>query len=157
MGKTKFTIEPGQSTITIEREFDAPREKVFAAFIDPDVIGKWWGGKTYETTIETFEPHAGGSWRFVQKTSDAEYAFHGVFHDVTAPERAIQTFEFDGLPESGHVAMDSMWLTEENGKTKMKIVSAFQSVEDRDGMVDSGMEKGASEGYDVLAEIVESA
>ena len=157
MGKTKFTIEPGRQDIISERTFNAPIDKVFEAFVNPDLIKQWWGGHKYETELELYEPKAGGSWKFVQTDEDGnKWSFHGTFHEVNAKEhRAIQTFEFDGLPEKGHVAMDTMVLTEEDGKTTMRTVSVFQSVADRDGMVASGMQDGYDDGMDVFASLVE--
>jgi len=156
MGKLQITAEPGKQEIVMTRDFDAPVEKVFKAYTDVEMIKKWWGGRTYKTTIDTFEPKAGGSWRFVQKGPDGtDYGFHGVFHEVAPNERIIWTFEFEGLPEAGHVTMETVYFAEKDGKTQMRAVSVFQSVADRDGMVESGMEKGATEGMDVLAELVE--
>lgn len=152
------TAEPNSHAIHITNEFDAPLEKVFKAYVNRDAIVKWWGGRTYATTVDKYEPRSGGEWRFVQKAPDGnDYGFHGVFHEVAENERITWTFEFEGLPEKGHVAMETIYFTEEDGKTKLRIVSVFQSVEDRDGMVQSGMEKGLREGMDVLREMVEEA
>jgi uncharacterized protein YndB with AHSA1/START domain len=106
-------------------------------------------------TLETFEPVSGGRWRFTQKDKDGnEYRFHGVFHEVS-PERMIQTFEFDGLPESGHVTLETLTLEElPNGRTMLRAQSVFQSVSDRDGMVQSGMEHGVNDGYEQLDELL---
>src|SRR5882672_9477732 len=105
--KTKITAEPGKQEIWIEREFDAPRELVFKAYTDSKFIPQWWGPRQYTTTIDKNEPKSGGSWRYVGKSKDKEYAFHGVYHEVLAPERIIGTFEFEGLPETGHVEFDT--------------------------------------------------
>ena len=156
MNKTTYTIEPNVQNIIMQRTFNAPVAKVFDAFVNPEKVSKWWGGKLFKTTISTFQPHSGGSWRMVQSDANGEYGFHGVFHEVAPNERIIWTFEFEGLPEKGHAIMETMYFTEEDGKTTVKTVSVFQSVEDRDGMVASGMEEGSNSGYDVLAEIVES-
>jgi uncharacterized protein YndB with AHSA1/START domain len=158
MGDLKVVAEPNSHAIVITNSFDAPVEKVFKAYTDTDAVKKWWGGKTYQTTIDKYEPKAGGSWRFVQKGPDGgEFSFHGVFHEVAENERVTWTFEFDGLPEKGHVAMETVYFTEEGGKTNLRIVSVYQSVQDRDGMVASGMEKGLSEAMEALAELVEGA
>lgn len=156
MGNLKVTAEPGSHAIHITNDFNAPLEKVFKAYTDVNSIAKWWGGKTYQTKIDVYEPKSGGSWRFIQKGPDGvDYGFHGVFHEVAENERITWTFEFEGLPEKGHVAMETVYFTEEGGKTKIRIVSVYQSVEARDGMVQSGMEKGLKEGMDVLTELVE--
>jgi uncharacterized protein YndB with AHSA1/START domain len=156
MSETKFIVEPNKQSLIQERTFNAPAGKVFDAFVNPDKVAKWWGGKTYATHIDVYDARAGGSWRMVQRDGNGEYAFHGVFHEVTAPERIIWTFEFEGLPEKGHALMETMYFTEQDGKTTVKTVSVFQSVEDRDGMVASGMEKGATAALDALAELVEA-
>ena len=153
--KTTITVEPGQQELFITREFDAPRELVYKAHIDPDLYVQWLGPRDLETTLETFEPVSGGRWRFAHKDQDGnEFGFHGVFHTMTE-ELMIQTFEFDGLPESGHVTLDTMRLEKLPGdRTKITIQSVFQSVADRDGMVQSGMEHGVKEGYERLDELL---
>jgi uncharacterized protein YndB with AHSA1/START domain len=94
---TKITAEPGKQELFITREFDAPRELVFKAFTDPKLYTQWLGSREL-TTLETFEPRNGGRWRHIDRDKDGnEYAFRGVYHEVTAPERIIQTFEFEGL------------------------------------------------------------
>jgi uncharacterized protein YndB with AHSA1/START domain len=155
MGKAKVTVVPNSQNVIIERDFDAPRDKVFKAFTTKELIEKWWVGPGYDVKVEKFEPRDGGGWRFVQTNDKGEeYAFHGSFHTVS-PELTIQTFEFDGLPEKGHVSMDKMFLTEENGKTHMRIESTFMSAQDRDGMLQSGMEAGMQNTYDQLDKVLE--
>jgi len=106
--KTVITAEPGKQELFITREFDAPRELVFRAHTDPDIYVKWLGPRDLTTNLETFEPRNGGRWRFSQKDKGGNvYKFHGVYHEVTAPERIIGTFEFEGLPEPGHVALET--------------------------------------------------
>lgn len=154
--KTTITAEPGKQELFITREFDAPRELVFKAHTDPDLFVLWMGPRGLTTNLEKFEPVSGGRWRFVQQDQDGnEYAFHGVFHEVSL-ERTIQTFEYEGLPESGHVTLETMTLEAlPNGRTKLTAQSVFQSVADRDGMVESGMEYGVNEGYARLDELLE--
>ncbi len=105
------------------------------------------------TTIDKMEARPGGEWRFVQRDKAGnEFAFRGVYHEVKGPERTVQTFEFEGMP--GHVALDTATFEEIEGKTRLTQQSVFQSVADRDGMVQSGMEKGATESMDRLAELL---
>ncbi len=102
MTKVKIIAEPGKQEIIITREFKAPRELVFEAFTDPKLYVKWLGPRDLTMTLETFEPRNGGSWRYIQKDQEGnEFVFHGVNHEVLAPERIIGTFEFEGLPEKG--------------------------------------------------------
>src|SRR5690606_31340072 len=110
-----------------------------------------------DTSFETFEPVSGGRWRFVQKDQDGnEFAFRGVHHDVTFPERIIGTFEYEGLPESGHVILETTRFEALPGdRTRLVSQSVFQSVEDRDGMIASGMEHGVVEGYERLDALLE--
>jgi uncharacterized protein YndB with AHSA1/START domain len=154
--KTTITAEPGKQELFITREFDAPPDLVFKAHTAPDLFVRWMGPRGLTTTLETFEPVSGGRWRFSQKDQDGnEYGFHGVFHEVS-PERIIQTFEFDGLSESGHVTLETMRLEAlPNGRTRLTAQSVFQSVSDRDGMIQSGMEHGVNEGYERLDELLE--
>jgi uncharacterized protein YndB with AHSA1/START domain len=155
MGDTEFVIEPGRQDIVITRVFDAPRDLVFKAVTDPTLIPNWWGPAKYEVIVDRAEVRPGGRWRFISRDTDGtEYAFKGVYHDLVAPERVVQTFEFEGAP--GHVSLETLTLEEVDGKTKYVGVSVFQSVEDRDAMVQSGMEEGAREGMDRLDEVVRS-
>ena len=154
--KTIITAEPGKQELFIIREFDAPRELVFKAYTDPDIYVRWLGPRDLDTSLETFEPVSGGRWRFVQKDKDGnEFGFHGVNHDVTAPERIIGTFEFEGLPESGHVILETTKFEAlSGGRTRVTTQSVYQSVQDRDGMVAAGMESGVVDGFERLDEIL---
>lgn len=153
----KITAEPGKQEIIITREFDAPRELVFKAFTDPELYTQWLGPRELTMTLEKFEPKNGGSWRYIQKDTEGnEYAFHGVNHEVLSPERIIGTFEFEGLPEKGHVILDTARFEELSGnRTKLTSQSVFLSVVDRDGMLQSGMEEGVNDTYDRLDELLE--
>ena len=153
----KITAIRGKQEIIIEREFDAPRELVFKAFTDPELYVQWLGPRGYTMTLERFEPRNGGSWRYVQKDANGnEFAFHGVNHEVASPQRIIGTFEFEGLPEKGHVALETARFEELPGnRTKLVSQSVFQSVADRDGMLQSGMEEGVNDSYDRLDELLE--
>ena len=154
--KTNITVEPGKQELFITREFDAPRELVFKAYTDPELYAQWLGPRELTTRFETFEPVSGGKYRFVQKDKDGnEYAFHGVNHEVNAPERIIGTFEFEGLPETGHVVLEtSIFEALPGNRTRVTAQSVYQSVSDRDGMVQSGMERGVNEGYERLDEVL---
>ncbi|MBX3056849.1 MAG: SRPBCC family protein [Anaerolineae bacterium] len=153
---TIITAEPGKQELFITREFEAPRELVFRAHTDPDLYAQWLGPRGLTTTFEIFEPVSGGRWRFTQKDEAGNaYAFHGVNHEVKAPERLIGTFEYEGLPESGHVILETAVFEElPNGRSRIRSHSVFQSVADRDGMIESGMEHGVNEGYERLDEIL---
>jgi uncharacterized protein YndB with AHSA1/START domain len=151
MADLKVVAEPGTHQIVITRSFDAPRDLVFKAFTDPDAIPRWWGQRGNETVVDELEARPGGRWRFVQRSGDGnENGFHGVYHDAVAPERIVYTFEWEGLP--GHVLLETITFDEQDGTTRMTDTSVFQSVSDRDGMLQSGMESGAAESMDRLDE-----
>jgi len=153
--KTTITAEPGKQELFITREFDAPRARVFKAYTDPNAFVQWLGPHGYEMTLETFEPQSGGRYRYFHKDNDGnEFGFHGVFHEISEG-LIIQTFEFEGLPESGHVTLDTMRLESLPGdRTKITIQSVFQSVSDRDGMIESGMEYGVTQGFERLDDLL---
>ena len=154
--KTNIHAEPGKQEMAISREFDAPRELVFKAITDPQLIPQWWGPRYLSTEVDTMDVRPGGRWRFIQQDAEGNtYAFHGVYHEVLAPERIIDTFEFEGLPEAGHVALETMQLEAlPGGRTRLTTQSVFQSVADRDGALQSGMEEGVNDTYDRLAELL---
>jgi len=157
VNKTKITAESGRQEFFITREFDAPRELVFKAFTDPKLYTQWLGPRRYVMNLEKFEPRSGGMWRYTHKDKDGnEFGFHGVYHEVLAPERMIDTFEFEGLPEKGHVSLETAKFMElPGGRTRVTMQSVFQSVADRDGMMQSGMEEGINESFDRLDELLE--
>ena len=154
MSKMNLIAKPGQLDIQMSREFDAPRELVFKAFTNPALVAQWWGPREVTTTVDKLEPRMGGIWRFVQRGKDGEYAFRGVFHQVDAPERLVYTFEFE--PMAGHILLETITLEDHNGKTRVIDSAVFQSVEDRDGMIASGMEGGAEESWDRLEELLKT-
>ena len=154
--QTKIKAEPGKQELFITREFEAPRDLVFKAFTDPKLLVQWLGPCELTMKIDKMEPGSGGSWRFVHidKTGN-EFGFHGVCHEETAPETLIRTFEFEGLPETGHVVLEKAKFTALPGnRSRLTIQSVFLSVEDRDGMVASGMERGVNESHESLDKLL---
>src|SRR5262249_55633417 len=135
------------------RELNAPRELVFKALTDSTLIPKWWGLSQNTTTVDKMDVRMGGIWRYVQRaTNGEESAFRGVYHEITSPERLVYTFEWEGMP--GHVLLETVTLAERDGKTLVRDLLIFQTVEDRDGMIQSGMEHGAAETWDRLEELL---
>jgi uncharacterized protein YndB with AHSA1/START domain len=152
--RTRIIAERGKQEVIITRVFDAPRNLVFKAYTDPDRIVKWWGPKRFSTVIDKMDVRPGGLWRYVQRDSCGnEYAFHGVYHEILSPERIVDTFEFEGMP--GHVSLETATFEETGGKTRVTARSVFQTVEDRDDMLKSGMEEGVYETMDRLAELLD--
>ncbi len=153
MRKTVITAEPGIPIIIITRDFDAPRELVFRAHTDPGLLVQWLGPRDLTTTIDRYEARNGGTWRYLQTDAEGNtYGFHGVFHGDPSPDAIVQTFEFEGAP--GHVCLRTAFFAGHSTKTLVRTVSAFQSVEDRDAMVASDMERGARDSGDRLEELL---
>ncbi len=153
MGKTDITAEPGIPQILISCDFDAPRDLVFRAYTDPELLAQWLGPRDLTMTVHEYDVRHGGRWRYVSTDpAGNEYGFHGVFHGTPSPDGIVQTFEFEGTP--GHVSLDTYTLRERDGKTVVRSVSCFQSVEDRDEMVASGMEHGVHESHERLTELL---
>jgi uncharacterized protein YndB with AHSA1/START domain len=152
--KTEYTIEPGKHDLTSVTILDAPRELVFRAYTDPKLFAQWWGPRQYTNHIEKFESRRGGEWRVTQRAADGgEHTFFGVNHEVTAPERLVGTFEYEGVP--GHVAMQIATFEPLGNKTRLVAHMIFESVADRDGMVAAGMQSGADESMERLGELLE--
>jgi uncharacterized protein YndB with AHSA1/START domain len=152
MAETEIIIEPGRQDIVFRHVFDAPREVVFRALTEPDLVANWYGPRIYETIVDELDPRPGGRWRVINRNAEGqEFGFRGVFHTVT-PELIIQTSEFEGVP--GHVGLETATLTERDGKTTFESTALFPSVEDRDMNVANGMEGGARESYQRLEEVI---
>jgi uncharacterized protein YndB with AHSA1/START domain len=153
--KTRIVAEPGVPQIVITREFDAPRARLYRVHTDPELLVQWLGPRRLPTHVERWDVRDGGTWRYINRDGDGtEYGFHGVFHGTPSPEGGIvQTFEFEGTP--GHVSLQTVTFSEERGGTTLLRVNAvFQSVEDRDAMLESGMEEGVNQGYERLDELL---
>lgn len=154
MNETKITVEERKQEIWIEREFDATRDLVFKVTTDPQYLPEWWGPRGYILTIDKADVKSGGQWRYIHHANGEDFAFHGVYHEVS-PERVIQTFEWEGLPEKGHVILETTRFVElPNNRTKMTIQQVFQTVADRDGMVASGQKGGMEESHQRLDELL---
>lgn len=157
-GGTRFTVNREELKVVMERVFDAPRELVWKAFTDPNSIPRWWGPGSLTTAVEKMDVRPGGVWRYVQRDPDGnEYAFNGVYKEIDPPGFLSYTFNFEGIP-GDHELIETVRFEEiEKGKTKVTSTAAYANVEDLDGMVNAGMEAGAIESWDRLAEILEKA
>jgi uncharacterized protein YndB with AHSA1/START domain len=154
MPETEYLIEPGKQDLTSTTVIDAPRELVFRAYTDPELFARWWGPRRLKNKILKYDSRSGGEWHVIQVDTDgAEYGFRGVNHEVVAPERICQTFEFLGVP--GHVALQTATFEDLGKKTRIVAHMVFESVLDRDGMVGAGMKSGADESMERLAEVLD--
>lgn len=152
--ETTIELDPEVPLVRITREFDAPPAKVFRAHTDPDLVARWLGPRQYEMVIDHYECRTGGSYRYVHRGDDGEFAFHGSFHDVRPDDLVIiQTFTYEEWPDN--VSLDRVALEElPGGRTRLVATSLVDSFEARDAFVASGMEDGVREGYERLDEVL---
>jgi uncharacterized protein YndB with AHSA1/START domain len=154
-GRHKLEVtSPSDREIAMKRVFDAPRELVFEAHSSCEHLRRWWGPRNYEVAECEVDFRPGGRWRIVHRDAEGnEYAFRGEYREIVPPERITWTFEFEGMP--GNVSVETLTLEEHDGKTTFSSVSVFDTVEQRDGMLESGMETGAAETMERLDEYLE--
>jgi uncharacterized protein YndB with AHSA1/START domain len=154
-GNKLSVTTPSDREIVMTRVFDAPRELVFEAHSSCEHMSNWWGPRKYEFASCEIDFRPGGKWRIVHRgpAGEDDQGFRGEFREIVPPERIVWTFEWEGMP--GHISVDTLTLEEHDGKTTVTATSVFDSVEDRDGMLESGMESGAAESYDRLDEYLE--
>ncbi len=153
MSKLKMIAEPGKQETVLTYVFDAPRERVFNLYTNPELLPQWWGPRYLSTEVERMEVKPGGTWRYIQRDDAGNlYVFNGVYHEIVSPERLTYTFEYEGEP--GHILLVTVRFEEMDGKTLIIEKSIYQSVEDRDGMISEGMESGADESMERLEELL---
>lgn len=146
--RKSIVTKPSDREIRIEREFDASRERVWQAFTDPKQVAQWWG-RGNKLVIERMELERGGHWRFVEHGPEGVTGFEGRIREVTTMERIVQTFEWDGMP--GHVIVNTTTFEALDGdRTRIVTISQFHTPEERDGMLNSGMEQGMEQSYVAL-------
>jgi uncharacterized protein YndB with AHSA1/START domain len=145
---------PGDREIRVERVFNASRERVWRAYTEPTLIAQWWG-RGRKMTVERMEVKRGGRWRFVVEGEFGVQGFEGRYREVTAPERLVQTFEWDGAP--GHVVLETIQLIDlGNGQTRVVNSSLTHTAEERQDMLRSGMQKGVEESFAALDRLLAS-
>lgn len=151
MADTKITAPKGLPFVDIEREFDAPRRLVFRAYTEPELIKQWLGPRKYEMVIDRWDEHG---YRYVHRDDQGNaFGFRGAFHGPMSIDGGTQTFEFEGVP--GHISLDTLTLEDRGDRTIARTHSVFQSVEDRDAMIEAGMSGGVTEGFERLDEVLE--
>ncbi|MFN2589899.1 MAG: SRPBCC family protein [Actinomycetota bacterium] len=153
-GKTMEVTTPSDREIKITREFDAPRDLVFEAHTSCEHLSNWWGPRKYEVADCEVDFREGGTWRVVHRAEGEEHEFRGEYREIVRPERITWTFEWMGLP--GHISVDTITLDERDGRTLVTTTSQFDTVEDRDGMLQSGMESGLAETWERLDEYLQA-
>ncbi|MEU0784164.1 SRPBCC family protein [Streptomyces sp. NPDC006173] len=151
--ETRIDADPALPTIVITREFDASPDRVFRAYTDPDLVVQWLGPRRLEMRIDEYDARSGGAYRYVHREDDGtEYGFRGVFHEVRPGERIVQTFAYDGFPDS--VSLEKAVFEDLGGRTRVTTTSVMESVEARDAIIKSGMQDGVRQGYERLDELL---
>ena len=154
--KTSFIVKKDELKVVMERVFDAPRELVWKTITDPGSVPKWWGPAKFKTVVDKMDFRVGGQWRFLNVAGDGqEFAFNGVYKEIVPMEKVVDTFNFEPIGP-GHEMTETMVLEVVDGnKSKATQTSVYQNLADLEGMVNSGMESGAVETWERLAELVE--
>jgi uncharacterized protein YndB with AHSA1/START domain len=153
-GSAKVTL-PTDEQILITREFDAPRHLVYRAWTTPELVKRWWSGGHGEVTIAEIDLRVGGMWRYVLIASEGfEVGFHGEYREIVPDERIVSTEVYEGMPEGE--ALNTLTLTEEDGRTTMSILVQHSCKEHRDAHINSGMEAGMQKSMDLLEQVAVS-
>lgn len=151
--ETRIEVDQKVPLVRIVREFDAPKELVFRAHVDPELVVRWLGPRSLTMSIDTWDCRTGGAYRYVHRRGEEEYGFRGTFHEVRPHELIVQTFTFEGMPDG--VALEKILLEDlGDGRSRLVSTSLVDSFEDRDAFVASGMEVGVIEGYERLDEVL---
>lgn len=156
MAGVNLKLDEANLTSTMSREFNAPLEKVWQAHADREAMAKWWGGRTHNNEVEEWDFKAGGKWKIVSSDGKDRFAFYGEFKEVVDQDHLTWTFSVEGFP--GDPIVETMSLESlPGGRTRLSTNSVYPSLEVFKGMVENGMEAGAEETWDRLAELVEAA
>ena len=152
---TATLTTPTDEQILITREFDAPKHLVYKAWTTPDLVRRWWSAKRGTVTIAEIDLRVGGAWRYVMVTDDGfEVAFHGEYREIVPNERIVSTEVYEGMPEGE--ALNTLTLTEADGRTTLTILAQHASKELRDAVIDSGMEAGMQDAMELLEQVAVS-
>ena len=153
-GTAKVTL-PADDQILITREFDAPKHLVYKAFTTPELVKRWWHANRGEMTVAEIDLRVGGKWRYVMVAEgDFEVGFHGEYREIVPNERIVSTEVYEGMPSAE--AVNTMTLTEADGRTTLEILVQHASKEHRDAHIESGMEAGMQDAMDLLEEVAVS-
>jgi uncharacterized protein YndB with AHSA1/START domain len=146
---------PTDQQILITREFDAPKHLVYEAWTTPEHVKRWWNAKRGEVTVAEIDLRVGGKWRYVMETDDGfEVGFHGEFRELVPNERIVSTEVYEGMPDAE--AVNTVTFTEADGRTTLTVLVQHSRKEHRDAHIESGMEAGMQDAFDLLEEVAVS-
>ena len=149
---------PTDTQILITREFDAPKHLVYRAWTTPELVKRWWHANRGEVTLAEIDLRVGGMWRYVSRSDDGfEVGFHGEYREIVPNERLVTTEVYEGIPDADeHAALDTLTLTESDGRTTLTVLVEHPTKEGRDAHINSGMEAGMQDAMDLLEEVAVS-
>jgi uncharacterized protein YndB with AHSA1/START domain len=158
---TAVVTLPTEEQILITREFAAPKHLVYRALATPELVKRWWNAKRGEVTVAEIDLRVGGKWRYVMVAEDgSEVGFHGEYREIVSSERIVWTEIYEGLPEGVSeeegATVNTATLTEADGRTTLTILVQAPSKASRDAIIDSGMEAGMQDAFDLLEEVAVS-
>jgi uncharacterized protein YndB with AHSA1/START domain len=151
---TAVVTLPTETQILISREFSAPRHLIYRAYTTPALIARWWSARRGAVTLADVDLRVGGQWRWVMVTDRGfEVAFHGEYRELVPDARIVCTEVYEGFPEPEAFALNTLTLTEHNGRTLLTILVEHQRPEHRDAHINSGMEGGMQDALDLLEQV----
>ncbi len=152
--ETRIEADPVLPTVRVTRDFDAPPERVFRAWTEPELVAQWLGPRNTEWRVDTWDARTGGSYRYAALRDGQPIAsFYGSFHELRPAERIVQTFTYEGAPDG--VSLDTITFEDlGDGRTRVTSLSVVDTMESRDAMMASGMDVGINEGYEKLDELL---
>jgi uncharacterized protein YndB with AHSA1/START domain len=151
--------QPSDTEILITRTFDAPAELLFKAYTTPDLVKQWWGFKTSEWLACDVDLRVGGRWRYVVRDEGMEVGFHGEYRELDPPHRLVCTEVYEGAPipdPDEAPAVNVITFDEVDGVTTLNLLVQCVDREQRDAIIESGMEGGLQVSYDQLEDLVRS-
>ena len=150
-GSAKLSLQ-GDTEIHIIREFDAPKHLVYKAVTTPELVKRWWNAKRGDVSIADIDLREGGKWRYVMASPEGmEVAFHGEYKEIIPNERVVSTEIFEGAPDpENNRTVNTMTLEESDGRTTMTVLIECPNAFVRNAIVESGMEAGLQDAYDLL-------
>ena len=153
-GSAKLTF-PSDTQILVTRDFAAPKHLVYKAVTTPELVKRWWNAKRGEVTVAEMDLRVGGRWRTAMVTPDGlEVAFHGEYRDIVPNERIVQTEAFEGAPDpDDNATLNTLTLIELDGVTTLTVLIECPNEFVRNAIVDSGMDAGLQDAYDLLEEV----
>ena len=154
---TAVVTLPTDTQILITREFNAPKHLIYRAWTTPELIRRWWSANRGEVTVAEVDLRVGGMWRWVMVVTDGgfEVAFHGKYQEIISNERLVYTEVFEGMPggEGAGEALNTLTFTEKDGRTTVTTLVQTENQEDRDAIINSGMEAGMQDAMDLLEQV----